>query len=97
MKLLACSVHDNAVEAFLPPFFVRSEGEAKRAFVASSTGEGSRFAQTPNDFTLFVCGSFDDNSGVFTPYEPKRLMGGLEVLAVLREEADIRQGAIGGR
>lgn len=78
MKLLAFSVRDGAVQAFLPPFFVRHVGEAMRSFADAVTDPNHQFAKHVSDFVLYRIGEFDDLSGLFEPLEPARIISGLE-------------------
>lgn len=76
------TVRDNAVGAFLPPFFVRSKGEAIRAFSSSVNESGHQFNKYAGDYTLYELGEYDDLGGVFASVEPARVVGALEVLEV---------------
>lgn len=81
MMILFCySVHDKAAEAFLPPFYVRSKGEAIRSFTAAVNDPKHQFHASKGDYTLYLNGQFDDRSGVFGAVEPERVMSGLEVV-----------------
>jgi hypothetical protein len=79
MKMGVYSVFDKATGAFLPPFFVRSKGEAIRSFSEACSNDGHQFAKHMLDYTLFDLGSFDDNSGVIAGTEPVRVISALEV------------------
>lgn len=78
MKLLAYSVRDEKVEAFLPPFFVRSKGEAIRSFTQAVDKPDHPFAANVSDFVLYEVGSFDDVAGTFAFQEPLRVISGFE-------------------
>lgn len=78
MKLIACSVRDEKVEAFLPPFFVRTKGEAIRSFTQAVDSPEHAFAKNLPDFVLYEVGAFDDVSGTFSFQEPLRLLSGFE-------------------
>jgi hypothetical protein len=54
------TVHDAKAEAYLPPFYMRSNGEAIRAFADSITQRDHAFHKHPEDFTLFEVGTYDD-------------------------------------
>lgn len=87
------SVRDTAVGAFLPPFFTRSKGEAIRSFSEACNNAEHQFAKHASDYTLFFLGAFDDNSGLFTPCEPERILSAMEVLGpdqVTRPQVDRR-------
>lgn len=67
MRLQAFTVRDAAVEAFLPPFFVRGIGEALRSFKAACMDQQHMFHRNIADYSLFAVGYFDDGKGVFEP------------------------------
>lgn len=82
MKLLLCSVYDAAVGAYLNPFAVRSEPEAKRSFSDAVGDANSPFCAHPEDYILYAVGLFDNLSGAFeVPDTPKKLITALEVRA----------------
>lgn len=84
MKLKAYSVRDGAVEAFLPPFFARTDGEAKRSFIqACRTGSMKNMEVY---YSLFHLGYFDDNQGTMdNGSQPVLLMTGLEAISEATE------------
>ena len=63
MNLFAFSVYDNAIKAYGRPWFARNEAEALRSFRLEVANPDSFMAKSPADFTLFMVGSFDDNTG----------------------------------
>lgn len=80
MKLEAYSVYDKAVGAFLPPLFVRSRGEAVRSFSDAVNNKEHQFSRHMMDYVLMAVGSWSDETGVFAPIEPVRVLGAHEVL-----------------
>ncbi len=66
MILQVFSVFDVKAEAYLPPFFMKTKGEAIRAFSASCNDPESMFSKYPLDYTLMAIGTFDDSSGVIS-------------------------------
>lgn len=54
------SVRDVKVEAYLPPFTMRSKGEALRGFADAVSSKDSALGQHPEDFVLFYLGEFDE-------------------------------------
>lgn len=64
MKLKMYSVYDSKVEAYLQPFFMRTRGEALRAFQTTVSDPGTHFYLSPGDFTLFEIGEYDDSNGM---------------------------------
>ena len=61
------TVYDAKSEAYLPPFFVRSLGEATRSFSDACNDTKHDFFRHSSDFTLFELGSFDELTGILTP------------------------------
>lgn len=80
MKLQVISVFDDAAKAFLPPFFVRSKGEAIRSFCDAVLDEKHQFHRHREDYILYSLGEFDDRDGTITfDSAPTRLLLGVEV------------------
>lgn len=88
MKLYVFSVLDNAVGAFLPPFYARSKGEAIRSFTEAANAAEHAFKKNSRDYVLFQLGVFDDVSGVFDCGEPDRVLSAAECFL----DASARQG-----
>lgn len=79
MMFRVFSVFDDKAKAFLPPFFLPEVGEAVRAFrSAINDSAGHEFSKYPADYTLFLIGQFDGNSGRLIPSEAiEALVNGL--------------------
>jgi len=77
--LLMVAVRDNAVQAFAAPFCVRSKGEAIRSFSQAAMDDKLPFKASPKDYSLFLLGAFDDQSGALSSVTPERLIGADEV------------------
>lgn len=80
MRLEMFTVYDKAVQAYLPPFYCRSHGEALRSFTATVNEKDHQFNKYAADYVLFHLGQFDDAGGVFVSQEPVRVLSALEVL-----------------
>lgn len=65
MKLVVCSIFDQAVGAFMQPFFSRSNGEAIRSFSDAVGDSKTPFCSHPEHYNLFRVAYFDDATGVF--------------------------------
>lgn len=78
MMLGIYSVHDNAVGAFMSPFYARSKGEAVRSFTEAANDPKHQFALHAADYTLYCIGVFDDNSGMLKPMDPDRIISATE-------------------
>lgn len=79
MQLLAFAVHDDAVAAYMQPFFAPANGAAIRSFLDASANPDSPLSKHPQDYRLYRVGAFDDNTGMFTPEAPVLLSSGAEV------------------
>lgn len=67
MKMVVMAVFDVQAQMFQRPFFVTTQGVGMR-MVADEVNRGQQDNMLwlhPEDFRLFVLGSFDDNSGLF--------------------------------
>lgn len=84
MRLLAYSVYDLAVKAYLTPFFMRSRGEAVRSFKAAVGDPKTPFCANPEDFFLAEIGEFDDGTGMFSwnADHPVKVISALELVNV---------------
>lgn len=56
------SIHDSKAEAYLPPIYFKTKGEALRAFETSCKDEETNFHKYPSDYTLVELGEFDESS-----------------------------------
>jgi len=91
MKLVLCTAYDSVAGAFMTPFFVRSRGEAIRSFVDAINDDKHQFSKHGPDFSLYVVGEFDDNSGLISiPHEPERLITGFDA----RERVTIPESGV---
>ncbi len=64
MKLFA--IYDRKAEGHKPPFSVMTIGEAERAFGDACRSEGTDLNLHPEDYQLWMIGSFDIYSGELT-------------------------------
>jgi len=60
------SVYDNKAEAFLPPFFCATRGQAIRMLTDAVSDPAHQFAKHPEDFALFELGTYNDANGALT-------------------------------
>lgn len=69
MKHKVFTVYDSKAQVYMQPIFMRSEGEATRAFETSIMSVDHTFAKYPADYTMFCIGEYDDDNGRFTQYD----------------------------
>lgn len=79
MKLLVYSFFDSKVKAYLPPFYMRADGEAVRA-VREACRTDPNFNRYPADYTLFRLGEFDDETGRIVMLQAHENLGNLVAL-----------------
>lgn len=68
------SIYDRKAQYYLPPFTVRSDADAERAFIEAVTVSDTPIAQYPADFDLVCLGSIDLDTGMLTQDQMPRLM-----------------------
>jgi hypothetical protein len=68
------ALYDTKVEAFMNPFFLRSDGEAKRSIGhAVMSRQSGHLSLYPHDFVLFRMGEFEEKTGEFLIDRPESL------------------------
>lgn len=82
MILVVCGVFDSAAECFGRPFFVPSRGVAIRSFRDEVNNPESAMKAHPEDYVLYVMGSFDDSNGQFEVGVPQQLLRGKDCIEV---------------
>nr|QJB19542.1 MAG: nonstructural protein [Microvirus sp.] len=64
-KKIICTVKDVKAEAYLPPLYVRSKGEAIRSFSDEANNQDTMLGKHPSDYVLFYLGTFCELTGKF--------------------------------
>ncbi|AXH77261.1 MAG: nonstructural protein [Microviridae sp.] len=64
------AVFDHAAKAFLPPFLMRTDSQAQRAFAEVANSRGHAINEHPGDYNLFKIGTYDDSLGTVQNLEP---------------------------
>lgn len=57
-----CSIYDGKADAFTQPMFFQSTGQAVRSFSDAVNDGESNFSKHPEDYTLFVLGTWDERT-----------------------------------
>ena len=78
--LQAYSVLDIKTVAFLAPYFMRTNGEAIRAFSDACNSGDHQFNRHPADYVLFHVGGFDEGTGEIVPCSHDNLGKALDFL-----------------
>lgn len=69
------SIFDSKVGAYLPPIFMRSNGEALRAFATAANSADHDFCRYSADYTLFELGAFYDDKASFVMLPTPKSLG----------------------
>ena len=70
MKLYVVPLRDQKLDAFSQPWFSPATGAAIRAFGDHVNEPGSPAFKHPEDYELFLLGTFDDQTGKFDQAGP---------------------------
>lgn len=77
--LFVCSVKDRALDAFSRPFFVPSVGVAERSFQDEVRNPESEMSKHPEDYDLYLLGTFDEAMGTFNCSHPTLMIRAQDV------------------
>lgn len=85
-QLKICSIYDSKAEAWMNPLFFQATGQAIRSFGDAIADGKSDFARHPEDYTLFLLGSFDGQTGKLEVLQaPVALVTGVNLLVSEKE------------
>ncbi|WNK13393.1 MAG: nonstructural protein [Microvirus sp.] len=70
MLLKAYCVHDAKALQYHAPFFTSTDGSALRSFADLANDTATTVGRHPNDYSLWCCGTYDDNTGHINPNLP---------------------------
>ena len=81
-NMILVSVFDHAVKQYAPAMCVQSEAAASRIFAieVNRNDPGNLLYTNKEDFTLYVVGEFDCESGSVVTRDPRVLIHGRDVL-----------------
>lgn len=77
-KFMVCTVRDDAVNAFMQPFFAKSKNEARRSFGDAVADPKMEFGKHPKDFDLYCIAEWDDAGTLFVFDPPERLAAAVD-------------------
>lgn len=58
-----CAIYDSKAEAWMNPLWFQATGQAIRSFGDAVNKVDSEFGMHPEDYTLFLLGDFDPQTG----------------------------------
>lgn len=70
-----CTVFDTKAEVYEPPFAAPTENAAERMFSDAVNDGQSRVAKHPEDYQLFLLGTFDTSTGEMTAMNSRKILG----------------------
>lgn len=86
MKYQIYSIYDTAVESFMSPFFVKTEGEALRGFRDAAQNTDTPIGKHPADYHLFKIGEYTDHDGDLRSCPPVSIMLALEAIQTTQKD-----------
>lgn len=87
MIMKVYSIFDSKVAIYVPPFFVRNEGEMiRRLSDWVNSGQNNDLAKHPEDYTLYFLGEWDDNTAGFVANEPSAVITAASLVTVAAHE-----------
>lgn len=75
MIMKVFGIYDSKAEAYLPPFMMKSKGEAIRALTNHINDREHNFCKYAEDFTLFELGSWNDSNAMYDLFDTPRSIG----------------------
>ena len=85
MKLNMYTIFDRASMAYMRPFFYESDGAAVRAFGDIAADADHMIGKHPEDYSLYRCGMFDDQTGSVVDEKLSCLARAHELVAAARQ------------
>lgn len=70
MILRAYTIYDVKAMQYHSPWFQHTDGMAVRAMMDLVNDPNTNIGRHPRDYTLYMCGLYDDATGLFTPQTP---------------------------
>lgn len=75
MKWFLTSIYDHVAKVYTNPAASHNTAVAVRAFVQAANDKAHAIGCNPGDYTMFVTGEFDDETGDVTPFKEHRSLG----------------------
>lgn len=88
MKIRIYSIYDSAAATFGQPFFLTTDGIAKRSFQEAVDNKTGALAKHPEDYTLFRIGHYNDDNAEIGSTPPKKIITALEVVNAYKKSAE---------
>lgn len=90
MILKIYSIHDQAAQAFITPFFMHNKALAIRAFSDNiNSKEENNISKHPEQYSLFCLGEYDDIKGTIDAYQKPEIIATAIELVEEKEEIEL--------
>lgn len=89
MKINLYAVYDRCSGIYDGPVPGQTDAAVMRDFVALCTKENSKIAQSPEDYTLFRVGTWNDGTAEVEDVVAEKLINGAEALAQRTNGAEV--------
>lgn len=80
MILHVLAVRDRAADVFGQPIFTPAVGLGVRSFTDEINNPQSAFSKHPEDYDLYVLGTYDDNTGALAAITPRMVSIGKDLV-----------------
>ena len=84
MKVNLYAVFDRCSGVYDGPIPGRADAEMIRGFTQQCLNPDSQLGKSPDDFTLFKVGSWNDGTAELEDFAPEKLLNGAEAIAASR-------------
>ena len=82
MKLGIYSIFDKKSDVYSNPMFFKKDGEATRTFSDITNDPKTTLYNHPEDYSLYMIGYFNDNSGELIKNPPRHVMNATTVKSI---------------
>lgn len=70
---ILCSIHDTKSQTWTQPAAFHNHAEALRAFTALANDGGTTFGRWPEDYSMYIVGTFNELDGTIIARPPEHL------------------------
>jgi hypothetical protein len=79
MKSNVFTIRDDKAQCYMPPFYSPNSGTAMRAISELLLDPQHTFTKHSEDYSLWLLGSYDDNTGKFDTTAPEHVINIIEL------------------
>lgn len=90
MKYIACCIYDTKAGFYLQPQCFQSKPQAIREYQGLFEQPDSQFAKFPDDFRIFVVGSFDSETGLMESKTLESLITGTDLMCEISRRKGLK-------